>query len=772
MSGFALAAVAPLLWRARPGVAVASFALLPLLLTAWFLSLAPDVLSGEAIRETIDWVPRLGMRAAFSLDGLSLLFCLLISGIGCLVVVYADRYLAGDPQLGRFHAMLLAFMASMLGLVLADDLILVVVFWGLTGVTSFLLIGYEHARATSRASATQALIVTAAGELAMLAGVVLLGQAAGTLGVSEIVPAAEAVREGWSYPLIVLLILAGAVTKSAQFPFHFWLPNAMAAPAPVSAYLHSATMVTAGVYLALRLTPILGGTQLWSVLLVSLGSVTLLMGVLMSLRERDLKRILAYSTVGALGLMILLVGIGSESAVGAAAVLLLAHALYKGALFLVSGAIDHETGTRDVEHLSGLARAMPATALAGVLAALSMAGIPPLLGFAAKELSLKSSLTAAPWEVILVAVVVAGGAGFVAVAVITGAAPFLGRRAAFDRAVHEAAPALWLAPFALGVIALVFGLMPDLGAGRLVSAAAGSIVGHRVEVSVKPWYGIDEALLMSTLSLLLGALVIARRAGVRLILRRLDAGRRLGPEHGYELLEKGTNRLAVGLTGVLQNGRLRIYILTVTATMAALAWGVLLGLGGVPGLELSVDVRLWELGAAGAIAGGAFVAVRAGSRLSAAAALGVVGYGIALVYLLFGAPDLAMAQILIETLTIVLFVLVFYHLPRFRAASARSSRLRDATIALLGGGLLTIFVLAAGDGPHDPISGYFLDSSKPEGHGRNVVNVILVDFRALDTLGEIAVLSLAGFGVYALLKLRARSRGRPADRSRGARPPG
>jgi multicomponent Na+:H+ antiporter subunit A len=759
--GFLLAIAAPSLWRLHRRAAMLLFLALPIGLAALLLWLAPGVVAGSPARVGLPWVPQLGIELAFSVDGLALLFGLLICSIGALVVLYASSYLAAHGELGRFQGMLLAFMVSMLGLVLADNLLLLVVFWGLTGLTSFLLIGFDHEGAASRLAATQALVVTVIGELAMLAGVVLLGQLAGTFTISALPDAGGLVRADPGYPLVLVLILAGAVTKSAQFPFHFWLPNAMAAPTPVSAYLHSATMVTAGVYLLARLTPVLGGTELWAALLAILGGITMLIGAVLSLRERDLKRILAYSTVGALGLMVLLLGIGGPVAVSAALAVFLAHALYKGALFLVAGAVDHETGTRDVDRLGGLARVMPLTAIAAGLAAVSMAGLPPAVGFAAKELGLKAALDVPGLGLLAAALLVATGAAVVAVAGIVGVGPFLGARDTRGRSVHEPDPRLWLGPLVLGIAGIVTGLAPWLGAGPVVSAAAGDVTGGPVTSGIGPWYGLDAALLMSLLSLGLGGLLFARRRHVRLAVMRLDRGHRVGPEKGYVLIERAMLLLAARLTGLLQNGRLRTYLLVVAATLVVLGWPVLAVNAGLAGLEMPTDVFAWELGVAAAIVAGALVAVRTDSRLGAVTALGAVGYGIAMVYLLFGAPDLAMAQVLIETLTLLLFVLVVYHLPRMTTASGRGSRLRDGVIALAGGGLLSVFILAASAGPHGPISSYFSALSQPVAHGRNVVNVIVVDFRALDTLGEVAVLAVAGFGVHALLKLRSRRRSRP-----------
>lgn len=757
-SGFVLALLVPLLRRSLGRYAIVVFVGLPATLVLLLASVAPGVIDGEPLRYEAEWVPQLRLAMAFSLDGLSLLFSLLICGVGALVILYAERYLRGNAELDRFHALALAFMASMLGLVLADNLLLLVVFWGLTGVTSYLLIGFDHAVGTSRLSAQQALIVTVSGELAMLAGLVLLGFAADTFAISGLPAAGQVIRADAGYGLFVVLILLGALSKSAQFPFHFWLPNAMAAPTPVSAYLHSATMVTAGVYLVSRLTSSLGGTELWTITLVVSGGLTMLIGAGLSLRQHDLKLVLAYSTVAALGTMILLVGIGNDYALVAAMALLLAHALYKAGLFLVTGIVDHAMGTRELDRIGGLVRIMPVTALAAGLAAISMAGIPPTIGFAAKELGLKAGLDSAESTVLVVTALVLAGAATVGVAAIASAGPFAGRLLTPRDGGHEAAWPMWLGPVILGSLGLLAGLLPFLGSGPLVASAAEVIGGHTPKYAVEPWYGVDVALLLSLTSIAVGVLIFWRRLDVRRIIGRIDIGYRIGPEKAYVLLELGMLSFAKRLTGLLQNGRLRLYLLIVVSTLVALVWLILLRSDALPDLRFDSDIYVWEAIIAALIAGGAAVAVTSRSRLGAVTALGVVGYGIALIYLLFSAPDLALAQILVETLTVLLFVLVFYHMPRFGADTKPGSRLRDGAIAIAAGILMTLFVLAAAGTAPDPVGLWFSENSLREAEGRNVVNTIIVDFRALDTLAEVAVLGIAGFGVYALLKLRARKR--------------
>lgn len=769
---FLLAAVTPAIGRRSPRAAALAPAVLAAVSTAVLLAWAPGILAGRAVRAEATWLPSLGLNLAFSVDGLALLFGILISAIGSLVFLYAAAYLAGHSQATRFTVVLLAFFGSMLGLVLADDLLLLFVFWGVTGLTSYLLIGFEHARPAARQAANQAFLVTMAGELVMLVGLLLLLDAAGEGRISRLGDLADPIRADPRYSVIVVLIAVGALTKSAQFPFHFWLPNAMEAPTPVSAYLHSATMVKAGVYLFARLSPVLGGTDLWLLLLTVTGGVTLLVGGWMSLGQTDVKRILAYSTVAALGLMIMLLGLGTPEAALAAAAVILAHASYKGALFLVAGAIEHATGTRDIRQLGGLGSAMPLTRLAAGIAALSMIGLPGLLGFVAKEVALKSALSSAhAWPVAVL--LGAGAISFVAVAVATGIRPFTGRRRASTGGHHaeDGPPGLWLGPVVLAVIGLVAGLAPAWFAAPLATAAALDVVPQAPKIGLAPWYAPDLALGLSAASVGLGFAIAVGSERVRAVVRRLDLGGRLGSERAWEAGVQAMQAASVGLTRRIQSGRLRRYILVVVASLvgllgtSVLTEANVLGLALQMGVEAAADARLWEAAVAAAIVVGALVAVRTNSRLSAIAALGVVGYAVALVYAVFGAPDLAMTQILVETLTIILFVLVFYHLPRFATFSGRADKARDAAIAVLAGGLVTTLVLTASLGAHEPISRFFSEASLPEGHGRNVVNVILVDFRALDTLGEVTVLAVAGIGVIALLRLRPRRRDPSAEGS-------
>ncbi len=730
--------------------------LLPLALTALFASLLTPVSQGEALAVSYPWVESLGINLAFRVDGLALLFALIISGIGALVVIYASGYLAGDENLNRFYAIVLLFMVAMLGVVTADNLILLFIFWELTSITSYLLIGYNHAKADSRQAALQALLVTGGGGLALLAGLILLGIAGGSLQLSVLLGQGPALQAHALYTPALILILLGAFTKSAQFPFHFWLPGAMAAPTPVSAYLHSATMVKAGVYLLARLSPALGGTTLWQTALIGIGAITMLVGAYVALQHRDLKRILAYSTVSALGTLVFLLGIGTSLAVKGALVFLLAHALYKGALFMVAGTIDHETGTRDITRLGGLSRAMPITALAGALAALSMAGLPPFMGFLGKEIVYDTTLGVS-FPILATGIALLTNILTVAAAGMTAFKPFFAARpGTASPAAHEGSWPLWLGPLTLAGLSVLFGLVAGQIGDRLIAPALSAVLGEPATAKLALWHGFNLVLLLSAITLGAGAGLYFYRE--RLALPATLAGwvERLGPAAIYERSVRGLLILANAQTRVLQNGYLRYYLLVIVGATVLLTGGA--WLHGIPPITLPADSTLFvhEALLAVVILLAALAVILSTSRLAAIAALGVVGFGVSMIYLLFSAPDLAMTQASVETLTVILFVLVLYRLPRYVGISRRSSRLRDAAIALAMGGLMTILVLAATGSPTTSrLAGFFAENSLTLAKGRNIVNVILVDFRAIDTLGEITVLAVAALGVYALLRLRA-----------------
>lgn len=764
LSGFALAGLAPWLCRVFGRWSSWALASLPAALFAYFVSLLPTLATGATVRESVAWVPSVGIHFSFHVDGLSLLMALLITGIGTLIFVYAGGYLAGHQYLGRFFAILLLFMASMLGVVLSDNLLAIFIFWELTSLTSYLLVGFNHERPEARAAAMQALLVTSGGGLALMAGFVLMGLAGGSFEISELLSRPDLLRGHDLYLPMTLLVLAGAFTKSAQFPFHFWLPGAMVAPTPVSAYLHSATMVKAGVYLLARMQPLLGGTELWVVTVTSVGVTTMLVGGVLALFHTDLKRVLAYSTISALGTLVLLLGLGTVYAATAATVYLLAHALYKGSLFMVAGAIDHETGTRDIEQVGGLRRLMPVTAGVAVLAAISLAGVGPVLSFIGKELLLEAVLESTELAYLLVPATVVSGGIFVAVAGIVAIRPFFGTAVQTPKKAHEAPPSMWSGPLVLALMGLIIGLYPTFIAESLVAPTVASILGHPEPVHLYLWHGPNLALALSGLSLLTGAgLYVSWR-----VLRRgsplIALVSRIGPAQWYMAALTGLNAVAAAQTRLLQNGYLRFYLMVVSVTAVGLiGWSMVRWSG--PNIPVVwSEIRPYEVILVGVILVAAIVAINSMSRLFTIVSLGVVGYGVALIFLLYGAPDLAMTQILIETLTVILFVLVLQYLPRFATHSSKSTRARDAIVAIAIGLLMGGQVLVATTTQFEAVvSNYFAEYSYTEAHGRNIVNVILVDFRALDTLGEITVLALAALGVYGLLKIRPRSSGKGGE---------
>lgn len=752
LSGFVMAIIAPWLTRRFPLRASIGLALLPFLQSLYFFVLLIQATTGSVESFSLPWAPQMGLSFSFRADGLSLLFAWLISGIGCLVTLYGSGYLKGHVDLRRFYLWLFVFMAAMLGVVLSDNLVLLFVFWELTSLSSFMLIGFKHEEQRSRDAALQALLVTGLGGLVMLAGFILLGETGGTYEISLLLSRGDLLRSSALYLPILILVLVGAFTKSAQFPFHFWLPNAMEAPTPVSAYLHSATMVKAGIYLLARLNPALGGATEWQMIVSVVGAATILTGAYMALGQTDLKRLLAYSTVAALGTMTMLIGLGDDLALKTAIVFLFAHALYKGALFMVAGAVDHEAGSRDIRQLGGLARKMPFTASAAALAALSMSGVPPLIGFISKELLYERSLQAGYG---ISAVVIFSALSSIFVAALVAITPFWTRTPPGEgskKHIHEAPPVMIVGPMVLALLSLVAGVLASQ-TGNLLASAVSASAGQAVKVKLALWHGLTPELGLSLLTILFGMSLFAFHRPVQHFLEKLQ--RIPGPENLYTLGLKGLVAFATALTRKLQSGYLRYYLATIILSVITGVGLTLLLRGGWHWPEQVLELRFYEVGLVIMILIAAISATVSNSRLSAVAYLGVIGFGIALLYLLYGAPDLAMTQFLIESLTVILFVVAFYHLPRFSRISSRKTKLRDGIISLCAGGLMTILVLSSlGGQVFNSISEYYAENSYTLAHGRNVVNVILVDFRGIDTLGEITVLSIAAIGVFALLKLR------------------
>jgi len=758
---FAVALCAP--WVARWAKHSAGWwlALAPILSFALLASMLPSVAGFVNVHATWEWFPSLGVAIALKLDGLSLLMGLLITGIGALVLIYTSGYMHGHPQLGRFYLYLMIFMGSMLGLVLSDNLLLLFVFWELTSISSYLLIGFNHEDKDARWKSLQALLVTGAGAMAMLAGFILIGNVAGTYNLTELEHLGGLIRDSGLYPAIATLVLIGAFTKSAQVPFHFWLPNAMAGPTPVSAYLHSATMVKAGVFLLARLNPTLGQTMGWSWTLTIIGSVTLLLAVLLGLFQTDLKRILAYTTLAVLGMLTMLLGVGTELAIQSMVVFLLGHALYKAALFMTAGSVDHETGTRDVTVLRGLRRAMPLTAAAALLAALSKSGFPPFFGFIGKEYVYKAGIGMEGVAQYVLGAAFIGNLIILALAFKAGVAPFWGRPTVeLPKKPHEAPPSMWLGPILLGLLGLIFGLMPGLLVNTLVAPAVSAIEGQRVDLTLKLWHGVNLPLLISLATLAGGLVVFSFRRAVWIRADRLmTALRPWGAEAAYDALFNGIVKLSKVQTRVLQSGYLHNYVFIIVGTAVAFLLWALVKFGG-----LNFDLKWLEFdfltfGLVIMMMVATLFAATTSSRMSALISLGVIGFGMALLFVYYGAPDLAITQLLVETLTVVLFMMVIFRLPSLRTLSNKATRLRDALMAGSFGILMTLLVLKAISIQFDhPSAERLAEMSYPEAKGKNVVNVILVDFRALDTLGEITVLVAAALGVGALIATGRRKR--------------
>lgn len=751
-----LALAAPLLHRYLRDYTGYVLALLPLSIFTYFLSFFQVITEGGIIRTSTPWFSGLGINLSFFLDGLSYLFVLLITGMGTFIVLYAGGYLKGHKFLGRFYLSLLLFMASMLGLVLSDNLFTLFIFWELTSFTSFLLIGFNHEDSKSRRSAIQALLVTFGGGLALMAGFVLMGLAGGSLEISDLLAKGDLLREHAFYLPVIILILAGAFTKSAQFPFHFWLPNAMEAPTPVSAYLHSATMVKAGIYLLARMNPILGGTDPWMFTVTVIGAVTMVVGAWLALCYTDLKQILAYSTIMALGTLTMLLGMGHSHAIEAVGLFILGHSLYKGALFMVAGTIDRETGTRDVLLLGGLKKYMPVTAVCAALAALSMSGIIPFIGFIAKEQVYEAALGFEAAGVVMIVLAVLANIAVVTSAGITAIRPFYGAYRETPEQAREAPWTMWIGPAILGLGSLLLGLFPSSIDVSLISAGASAIGGEATVFQLSLWHGFNTALALSVLTLVTGIAVYYYWDSLRNS-RGLKAFSQVFgtmPEKSYTHTIAGMLRVASWQTRIFQSGYLRYYMGTMVLVLVISVGYTLFSRVSVPWPGGWSEILYYEWVLAGLILLSTFGAVRARKSLTAVTSLAMSGFSTTLLFVLYSAPDLALTQLLVETLTVILFALVLINLPALKPESSGKRIYRDLTISVAVGCMITMLILAVLTYEFDPfISEFYAENSYLLAQGKNIVNVILVDFRAFDTMGEITVLGVAGLGVYALIKL-------------------
>ncbi len=722
----------------------------------WLIIRLPGVLDGEVVEESTGWISQLSLTLDLRLDGFGALMVLLVSGIGVLVFWYSASYFSDrTPDLGRLLGLLTLFSGAMVGVVVADNLFVLYMFWEATSVTSYLLIGNDHGSPRARASALQALLVTSLGGLAMFVGFVVLGQAAGTFRLSEIVADPPS---GTSVNVALILVLIGAATKSAQYPFHSWLPGAMVAPTPISAYLHSATMVKAGIYLVARLAPAFADSPVWRPIVLTVGLVTMVFGALRALRQHDLKLLLAFGTVSQLGFLFVLFGAGFETATEAGCLMMLAHATFKATLFMVVGIIDHQTSTRDLRALPGLGRPWLPVIVIGVIGAASMAGLPTELGFVAKEEAFAAFDAAGStwkWSAIVLTVLVVGSC-------VTAAYTLRWAWGAFTAGGTDWTPApppvstdrapsfgFWAPPAILALVTIVLGFVPAL-ADDLIGSALSSLVALAHDVHLSVWHGWTLALGLSLVVYVVGALMFVYRRPISTVLAR---GRHIpNGSDAYLAALRSLNAVADRVTGLVQNGSLPFYAAVILFTASVGPGVVLLASASMPDLPEVLDATA-HLPVVAVLVGGALGAALVRRRLAAAVLLSVVGYGMAGLFVVEGAPDLALTQVTVETLSTVVFVLVLRRLPRRFSQPTSAGRLLRLGVSVVVGVAVFAFAIVAADvRTAPPVSDEMVERSYPDAHGRNVVNVILVDFRGFDTMGEITVLGVAAVGAVALAR--------------------
>ncbi|MFO7757460.1 MAG: monovalent cation/H+ antiporter subunit A [Roseovarius sp.] len=750
-------AALPFLGALLPGLMIqagrntcATFTAVPTILALTFLLIcAPSVMRGEVLTFGLDWMPGLGLNVNFMLDGLGLLFAGLILGIGLLIIIYARFYLSPDDPMGQFYTYLLLFQGAMVGIVLSDNILLLLVFWELTSLSSFLLIGYWKHLPEGRQGARMALLVTGGGGLALIGGMLILGNIAGSYDLSVILTQKEAVQASPLYLPALILILLGCFTKSAQFPFHFWLPHAMAAPTPVSAYLHSATMVKAGLFLMARLWPVLAGTPEWFWIVASTGLITMLIGAKIALFKDDLKALLAFSTVSHLGLITMLLGLGTKAAAVVAVFHIINHATFKAALFMTAGIVDHEAHTRDIKRLGGLRHLMPITFTIATIAALSMAGIPPLNGFLSKELMLEEA-AGTGWLMGLLATI--GALFSVAYSFRYIAHVFLGpERHDYPAHPHDPGFGMWAAPAFLTVLVIAIGIMPMTFAGDLVRVTAAAVTQSDPYVNIYHWHGLKPAFWMSVIAVLGGAAVLAFHRPLQAMWTTTP---RPEAKVMFDAVTRAATRAANALTDGLHNGALTRSAAIFSVFVLGAGWIAWTGGETLPATREMLPVSALPLiGWILLILSTVGLVIFHRKRFLALVLLGVVGLFVSMGFVYFSAPDLALTQISVEVVTIILLLLALNFLPRETPTeSSPTRRLRDAGIAIVGGVAVTglSYAILVRDFAQESISAFHLANSYKGGGGTNVVNVILVDFRGFDTYGEIIVLGIAALVIYAL----------------------
>lgn len=780
ISPLILAIFIPFVHKTFPKIHTGWFLLpLPVLLFAYFLTFLSTIINGQTTMETLAWIPTLGINFTVRLDGLGLLFALLITGIGSLVVLYSIYYLSKEKEkLNQFYVYLLLFMGAMLGVVLSDNLIVLYAFWELTSFSSFLLIGYWNHRERSRYGAQKSMLITVFGGLSMLGGIILLYLMTGTFSISEAIGLAEVIVNHELFTAALLCFLLGAFTKSAQFPFHIWLPDAMEAPTPVSAYLHSATMVKAGIYLVARLTPIFAFSGLWIWLVAGIGILTLFWGSFNAVKHTDLKGILAYSTISQLGLIMSLLGLGAASlhystidagfytvAVSAAVFHLLNHATFKGSLFMMVGIVDHETGTRDIRNLGGLMTIMPITFTIAIIGAFSMAGLPPFNGFLSKEMFFSGMLRAQEIGFfnmntlgIIFPIVAWVASVFTFIySMIIVFKTFTGKYHPEKLKVkpHEASIGMLISPVILVSLVVIIGFFPNLVSPLINTVMASILPGMEFDVQIYFWHGFTPELFMTIGVIIVGVLLYKFMPKWTGVYTRMPERFSLNSayDNGLAAIQKGANRF----TNAYMTNSIRTYLIYIFVFFIFIL-GTTLIVKNAFTIDTSnvADIHAFEVVLVAIIAVGSISILFAKSRMTAIILLGAVGYSVSLFYAIFRAPDLALTQLVIETVSVALFLLAFYHLPKLsRHEETRKFKLGNAIISVGVGVVVTMIALSAYSSKEfESISQYYIENTYKKAGGENMVNVILVDFRGFDTLFEIAVLAIAALGIFSLIKLR------------------
>ncbi|WP_368653681.1 Na+/H+ antiporter subunit A [Ornithinibacillus sp. 4-3] len=781
-----LAIIVPFLSKKIHGLHTGWFVLLlPIVLFIYFLQLIPVMRNQESIQETMNWIPSLGINFTAYVDGLGLLFALLITGIGALVVLYSIFYLSKEKEnLSTFYVYLLMFMGAMLGVVLSDNLIVLYVFWELTSFSSFLLIGYWFERERSRYGAQKSMLITVFGGLAMLGGFLLLHVMTGSFSVREIISMASEISSDPLFIVALVLVLLGAFTKSAQFPFHIWLPDAMEAPTPVSAYLHSATMVKAGIYLVARMSPVFAEQGIWLWLVGGIGILTLLWGSINAVKQTDLKAILAFSTVSQLGLIMSLLGVGAAAlhfteldtniymaATAAAVFHLVNHATFKGSLFMVAGIVDHETGTRDIRKLGGLMQIMPITFTIALIGSFSMAGLPPFNGFLSKEMFLESMVDILSlnifqletWGVLFPVLAWIASVFTFIYSMIFLFKTFRGKYKPEKLPVqpHEAPIGMLISPIILAALVIVFGLFPNILSESIIEPAASSIMpeliaaGQTFDIHISFWHGFTPALWMTIGIITVGILLYVTLPKWKKVYEKLPKKITLNNMYdaGLMRLESSSNKA----TSFYMTGSIRQYMIYIfIGLISILSFSLISKNAFAIDTSNVAPVGVYELVLAFIVVAASFTILMARTRLTSIIALGAVGYTVALFFILFRAPDLALTQLVIETISVALFLLCFYHLPKLSRKEERIKfKLTNAIIAGGVGVIVTLVTLSAHSTKlFESISQYYIENTAEKAGGGNMVNVILVDFRGLDTMFEIAVLGIAALGIYGMIRLR------------------